>query len=91
MITMLGVFLQNESLLSCDGSPVKKIINFKEIQYTGWVIVMRAYVDARGISTATRGRYIEGPYKQTHRKFSSIYWGLLLVFLVYLIICCFLG
>jgi len=88
---MLHVHLRKKSLLPCDGSSVKKIINFKEIQYTGWVIVMSEYVDAREISTATRGRYIEGPYKQTHRKFSSIYWGLLIVFLVYLVICCFLG
>jgi hypothetical protein len=91
MITVLHVHPPNKSLLPCDGSPVKKIIKFNEIQDSGWVIVMRGYVDARGISTVTRGRYIEGSYKQTHRKFSSIYWGLLLVFLVYLIICCFLG
>jgi hypothetical protein len=88
---MLLVHLRKKSLLPCDGSSVIKIINFKEIQYIGWVIVMSGYVDAPEISTAPRGRYIEGPYKQKHRKFSSIYWGLLLVFLVYLIICCFLG
>jgi hypothetical protein len=91
MITMLHVYLRKKSLLPCDGSSVKKIIKFKQLQYTGWVIVISGYVDAHEISTTMRGRYIERPYKQTHRKFSSIYWGLLLVFLVYLIICCFLG
>ena len=91
MITMSHVYLQKKSLLPCDGSSVKRIINFKEIQFIGWVIVMSGYVDAPGIPTAPRRRYIEGPYKQTHRKFSSIYWGLLLVFLVYLVFCCFLG
>ena len=88
---MLLVHLRNKSLLPCDGSPVKKIIKFKEIPESGWVIVMRGSVDAYGITTASRGRYLDGSYKQTHRKLSSLYWGLLLVFLVYLIICCFLG
>jgi hypothetical protein len=52
---------------------------------------MSMYRDARITSSDVRVRYREISYPRTRRRFSSIYWGLLIVFLLYLIIYCLIG